>query len=112
MAATDLPRPGAWTGVLSAALLLGGAALPAAAEEPPAQAEIAAKFLHYRDRQPGLDRITVNAPSVYLMLPFASRWSVEGSVVTDSVSGASPRYHSAISGASGWTKNARPAMCA
>lgn len=93
-------RPAPWTGVLTAALMLGGTALPAVAEEPPQQAEIAAKFLHYRDRQPGLDRITVNAPSLYLMLPFAGRWSVDGSLVTDSVSGASPRYHSAISGAS------------
>ncbi|WAC71633.1 DUF3570 domain-containing protein [Roseateles sp. SL47] len=91
--------PGAWGGVVAAALLLSGGA-PVFAEEPPAQAEIAAKFLSYRDRQPGLDRIKVNAPSVYLMVPFAGRWSVEGSVVTDSVSGASPRYHSAISGAS------------
>ncbi|WP_231993175.1 DUF3570 domain-containing protein [Mitsuaria sp. 7] len=90
----------AWGGVLAAALLLPGLQSPALAETPPEQAEMSVKLLHYRDRQPGLARIKVTAPSVYLMVPVAGRWSVEGSLVNDSVSGASPRYHSAVSGAS------------
>lgn len=91
---------GTWGGVLAAALLLPGLQATALAETPPEQAEMSVKLLHYRDRQPGFDRIKVTAPSVYLMVPVAGRWSVEGSLVNDSVSGASPRYHSAVSGAS------------
>lgn len=97
---TTTARAGAWGGVLAAALLLPGLQPAAQAETAPEQAEVAVKLLSYRDRQPGFDRIKVTAPSVYLMVPVAGRWSVEGSLVTDSVSGASPRFHSAVSGAS------------
>ncbi|TAJ55800.1 MAG: hypothetical protein EPN60_07675 [Nevskiaceae bacterium] len=49
--------------VLLAALALPGL-LPteAAAENAPEQAVLAYKQLYYQDSQPGLDRITVNAP--------------------------------------------------
>ena len=86
--------------VLAAALLLPGAAIQSHAETAPEQGEVELKYLSYRDWQPGLDRVHVHAPSVYVLAPIGSRWSVEGTVVSDSVSGASPRYHSAISGAS------------
>jgi hypothetical protein len=56
--------------------------------------------LHYQDEQPGLKRVKVSAPSLYVMTPLSPRWSIEGSLVSDSVSGASPRYHTSISGAS------------
>lgn len=87
--------------VLLAALALPGL-LPteAAAENAPEQAVLAYKQLYYQDSQPGLDRITVNAPSVYGLLPMGEHWSLEGSAVVDSVSGASPRYYSSVSGAS------------
>ena len=91
-------------GVLAAALLLPGLAAPAHAETAPEQGLVALKLLSYRDWQPGLDRIHVRAPSLYVLAPVGSRWSVEGSLVSDSVSGASPRYHSAISGASRLTE--------
>lgn len=97
MAATDRTN---WGGVLAAALLLPGLQATAQAETAPEQAEMSLKFLHYQDRQPGFDRIRVNAPSLYLMTPIGERWSVAGSLVSDSVSGASPRYHTAVSGAS------------
>lgn len=84
-------------GVLAAALLLPGLAV---AETAPEEGQVALKVLSYRDWQPGLDRIKVTAPSLYLLAPLGSAWAVEGSLVSDSVSGASPRYHSAISGAS------------
>ena len=96
MAATD-PRLGS---ILAAALLLPGATIQASAETAPEQGEVALKALSYRDWQPGLDRVHVHSPSVYVLAPIGSRWSVEGSAVSDSVTGASPRYHSAISGAS------------
>lgn len=100
MAATEDTLVKPWAGVLAAALMLPGLQAPAQAETAPEQAEMALKLLRYTDKQPGLDRITVNAPSVYLKVPVAGQWSVEGSLVSDSVSGASPRYHSAVSGAS------------
>lgn len=84
--------------VLAAALALPG--VMAHAEEAPEKGEIALKYLHYQDQQPGLKRVKVDAPSLYLLAPLSPRWSLEGSLVSDSVSGASPRYHTAISGAS------------
>jgi len=86
--------------VLAAALLLPGIAIQAHAESAPEQGTVEVQALDYRDWQPGLQRIRVKAPSVYVLAPIGSRWSVEGSVVSDSVSGASPRHHTAVSGAS------------
>lgn len=95
MAATDArDRAGA---IIAAALALPG--VVAHAENAPERAEVAIKYLHYQDAQPGLDRIKVTAPSLYALVPLSPQWAVEGSLVSDSVSGATPRYHSAISGA-------------
>ena len=96
MAATEAR----WGSVVAAALLLPGAALQANAETAPEQGVVELKMLSYRDWQPGLDRIRVNSPAAYVMAPIGSRWSIEGTVVSDSVTGASPRYHTAVSGAS------------
>lgn len=83
-----------------AALALPGVWQPAQAETAPQDGLIAFKYQHYQDSQPGLQRIRVNAPSVYLLAPLSAAWAVEGSAVVDSVSGASPRWHTAVSGAS------------
>lgn len=105
MAATDRTDT-PWLGsVLAAALALPGLAPQAQAETPPEQAELSLQQLSYRDWQPGLDRIHVQAPALGLVLPVGSRWAVEGSLVNDSVSGASPRYHTAVSGASRLDEN-------
>jgi Protein of unknown function (DUF3570) len=87
--------------IIAAALALPGimAPLKAFAENAPEHGEVAVKYLQYQDSQPGLKRIKVTAPSVYVLAPISPQWSVEGSLVSDSVSGATPRYHSAISGA-------------
>jgi len=82
--------------VIAAALSLPGVA---PAQSVPEGAQIGFKYLHYQDSQPGLDRITVESPSLYLLAPFAQRWSLEASLVVDSVSGATPRWHSSISSA-------------
>src|SRR5262249_11935059 len=74
-----------------------------AAETAPTDGLIGFKYLYYHDLQPGLSRIEVNSPSVYALLPMGSDWSVEGAVVVDTISGATPRYHTAISGASRMT---------
>lgn len=83
--------------IIAAALTLPG--VMAHAESAPEHGEVAIKYLSYQDSQPGLDRIKVKAPSVYVLAPLSSKWAIEGSAVSDSVSGATPRYHSAISGA-------------
>lgn len=83
--------------VIAAALALPGIAL---AENAPEQTTLGLRYLYYKDYQPGLDRITVSSPSLYLLTPLGSSWAVEGSLVSDHVSGASPRWHSSISSAS------------
>ncbi len=94
-------RPGAIT---LAALALPGVmithATNARAESAPDEAVVTVKIQTYQDWQPGLDRIKVIAPSVHLLLPIAGAWSVEATAVQDNISGASPRWHSSISGAS------------
>ena len=98
MAAIDVrDKAGA---IIAAALALPGVALHA--QTAPEHGEVAIKYLHYRDSQPGLERITVKAPSIFARVPLSSllpNWAAEGSFVSDSVSGATPRYHTAISGA-------------
>ncbi|MBC5764724.1 DUF3570 domain-containing protein [Ramlibacter sp. GTP1] len=76
----------------------------ARAEEAPAQGVVALKYGHYEDSQPGLDRIRVRSPHVYVMAPIAGKWSLEGSHVVDSVSGATPRLHTFTTGATRMTE--------
>jgi hypothetical protein len=85
--------------ILAAALLLPGMGT-AHAEAAPERGDISFKYMDYQDSQTGFDRVSVRAPSLSIMTPLAGVWSVEGTVVSDTVSGASPRYHTAISGAS------------
>ncbi len=87
--------------ILAAALALPGVGVGLAhAETAPEHGEISLKYLDYQDRQSGLDRTTVHAPSLAVMTPLAGVWSVAGTLTSDDVSGASPRYHTAISSAS------------
>jgi hypothetical protein len=87
--------------IAAAALLLPGLAPKQiqAQTTVPEQGLVSAKYLYYKDSQPGLDRIEVKSPSFYALVPFAGAWSFEGSLVYDEVSGATPRYYSSISGA-------------
>jgi hypothetical protein len=85
------------------ALLLAALALPgiaAQAETIPDTSSISVDYLHYQDSQPGLERVGVHSPAVHLLLPVAGNWLVEAGLVSDHVSGASPRYHTNVSGAS------------
>jgi hypothetical protein len=84
--------------LLAAALLLPG--VQALADEPPTGGSISLRYLDYADRQSGLDRIHAHSPSIAVTAPVASDWAIEGTLTADDVSGASPRYHTAISGAS------------
>lgn len=91
-------RPPLGNALLAAALLLPGLAVHA--EEPPERSTLSVKYLNYEESQSGLDRVHVDSPSVSLVTPIAGAWSLAGSLTSDHVSGASPRYHTAISGAS------------
>jgi hypothetical protein len=113
VAATDgsNSRSRVWGSITLAAIALPGV-MTAHAEEPPEKGLIAFKYLQYKDSQAvdtkypfydgsegnRLDRITVKAPSLYVLAPIG-RWSIEGSGVVDEVSGATPRYYSDVSGA-------------
>lgn len=73
----------------------------AIAQTAPDQGLIALKYVDYRDWQPGADRIRVHSPSLYVLKPLSDTLAAEGSLVYDSISGASPLYHNTLSGASG-----------
>lgn len=64
------------------------------AESAPEKSTLSFKYLDYMDSQPGLDRVSVTAPAVNLQMPINGEWSLDAGHVVDSVSGASPRYHS------------------
>lgn len=97
VAVIDNKRGAVTGGIIAAALALPGVVQ---AENAPEAGVAAFKMLHYEDSQPGLKRITVNSPSVYLLAPLSAQWSLEGSAVLDNLSGATPRWHTAISSAS------------
>ncbi|HYD81702.1 MAG TPA: DUF3570 domain-containing protein [Paucimonas sp.] len=88
------------TTILAAAFALPGLHTAAHAESAPEQGVISLKYVDYQDRQPGLERTSVRSPSLSVLAPIAGVWAIEGSLVYDDVSGASPRYHTAVSGAS------------
>ena len=101
MAATDSKRR-AVNPFLAAALALPGI-LPAAAlaQTVPDKGIFSLDYLDYRDWQPCGDRMSVRSPSLYVLAPFADKWTVEGSLVYDAMSGASPLWFNTLSGASG-----------
>jgi hypothetical protein len=90
--------------VTLAALALPGIVAPTNAQVAPLEeGTIAIKTAYYQDRQPGLERVRAISPGLYIAMPIATNWSFETSIVYDDVSGASPRWHSAISSASKMT---------
>ena len=88
--------------LLSAALALPGV-LPAhaLAQSAPEQSVVSLRYLDYRDWQPGADRMTVRSPSLYMLKPLSESLALEGTVVYDAMSGASPIAFNTLSGASG-----------
>jgi hypothetical protein len=88
--------------LLAAALALPGI-LPAAAlaQSAPDEGVVALRYDDYRDFQPGASRMSVKSPSLYAFVPLSDTLTIEGSLVHDSMSGASPLYHDTLSGASG-----------
>ena len=88
--------------LLAAAMLLPGIGA-VHAETAPERGSVGVKYLYYKEDQPGLDRVRVHAPAVSVLAPIAGEWSLAASATVDDVSGASPRYHTAVSGASRMT---------
>jgi len=86
--------------VLAALALPGVWHVSARAENAPEQGLVGLRFLNYHDSQPGWKRITVNSPSFLLVAPIGRDWGLEATATVDHVSGATPRYHSNVSGAS------------
>jgi hypothetical protein len=86
--------------VLAAMALPGVWSSSAHADSAPEHGLVGLRFLNYQDSQPGWKRVTVNTPSFLLVAPIGSEWGVEASASFDHVSGATPRYHSNVSGAS------------
>lgn len=99
------PAPGKIhsTGALLAAALALPGILPATAlaQMIPDPGLIELKYLDYRDWQPGADRMRVHTPSFFARKPLSDSLQAEGSIVYDSISGASPLFHNTLSGASG-----------
>jgi hypothetical protein len=95
---TTTQAPGMKTALLTAALALPGlglVAMDAHAETAPERGYVALKVLDYLDSQPGADRIRVKAPALSALVPLGDQWSMTGTLITDSISGASPAYYNA-----------------
>jgi hypothetical protein len=87
-------------GLWAAALALPGMVPGVAwAQSAPDQAQFEFSYLNYRDWQPGRDRMTVNSPAMYTLLPMSDTTVFEAAVVYDQMSGASPLYFNTLSGA-------------
>jgi hypothetical protein len=86
--------------LLAAALSLPGAHPEAVAQAPPERARIDVRWLHHQVVQPGLKRIRVDSPFLGLRVSTDERWSFDGTIGRDAVSGASPRWHPSVSGSS------------
>lgn len=95
-------KPSAPAGALLAAALALPGMLPATAnaQAAPDQGVVQLNYLSYRDWQPGKARMTIDSPSFYALYPVSDTLVVEGSLVYDAMSGASPLYFNVLSGAS------------
>ena len=86
--------------VLAACALPGVSVAQVDVDRPAGDNLVGARLMHYQDSQPGFKRITVVSPAIYGRLRLGSDWGVEGQLSGDSVSGATPRWHSSVSSAS------------
>lgn len=96
--AAPAPAPEAATPrTLGATLMAAALALPLAglvhAESAPERGQISLKTLDYQDSQPGAPRIHVRTTALGVTAPVSGQWLVGATLTTDSISGASPAYH-------------------
>ena len=107
------PLPELGAALLSAALALPCVMGVAHAESAPEKGTLSFKYLDYKERQQLMgdaansgagtysnsgasafdDRIRVKATASSVVLPLSAEWSMAGTLITDSISGASPAYH-------------------
>jgi hypothetical protein len=93
-------------GVPAQALLAAAIALPgvlpatALAESAPDKGVFSFAYDNYRDWQPGANRMSVQSPAIFMLVPVSDSLAVQGSLVYDAVTGASPVYFNTLSGAS------------
>ena len=83
----------------AAGLGLAGGTAPVAAQSAPTETVVSFKYLDYVDSQPGFRRMSIKAPALGVAAPLGEHWSVDGSVLTDAISGASPAYYSVVESA-------------
>ena len=101
--ATTRNRPKGNGALLAAALALPGV-LPNVAQAQvtvPNATLVQFKYLYYKDYQDSGDRMRVHSPALYMLAPISEEWVFEIGAVYDDISGASPYYHTVLSGASG-----------
>lgn len=82
---------------VGAALMAAALSLPLAgnvhAETAPEHGVVSIKYLDYLDSQPDRDRIRVKATAFRVLAPITDEWAVSAGIVTDSITGASPAFH-------------------
>jgi Protein of unknown function (DUF3570) len=102
-ASVAAPQRGLGSIVVAALALPGVWSAPAHAENAPEAGVLSFKFLRYKeDKRDGIDYakpsvgkpLTVNSPSLYVLVPLGPAWAAEATGVYDALSGATPRYHS------------------
>lgn len=115
VAATDRMGNRPYGKVVLAALALHGGLAPveAVAETAPEHGVVSLRYLRYKDQQDvkvrypdyngsepsKFERVTAKSPSLHVVAPVGTTWTIEASAVYDDVSGATPRYYSDVSGA-------------
>jgi hypothetical protein len=87
--------------LFAAAIALPGV-LPstALAESTPTEGVFSLSYYNYRDWQPGASRMSVQSPTMFLLVPISDSLALQGSLVYDAVTGASPYFFNALSQAS------------
>ena len=86
---------GATDGCWSRAVIGAAMALPlvAYAEDPPERGQISLRYLDYQDWQANADRIKVKTSALSIISPITGSWAIGATLINDSISGASPAYH-------------------
>jgi hypothetical protein len=100
---TTRNNPAGGGALLAAALALPGV-LPNVAQAQvtvPNATLVQFKYLYYKDYQDSGNRMKVGSPALYMLAPISDEWVFEIGAVYDNISGASPYYHTVLSGASG-----------
>ena len=87
--------------LFAAAIALPGV-LPstALAESTPTEGVFSLSYYNYRDWQPGASRMSVQSPTMFMLVPISDSLALQGSLVYDAVTGASPYFFNALSQAS------------